>query len=243
MKHVEEKLGYRFRDPQLLHLALTHPSMGPVNNQRLEFFGDAVLEYIVSDRLYREHTAEQEGSLTHRRQLLVCEDMLCGIARTMELGPALIMDAGEEKDGGRENPSVLCDAVEAVLAAVCLDGGLDEARAVVERFWPPFDSDLLPAKDPKSRLQECLQAIGKPTPVYALADRTGPDHAPTFTVQVLLGGRPLAMASGRSKKQAEQAAAQVALKLFEPETAAGPADSMGEGTKEDKKTAPGPDAV
>ncbi|MBQ6175506.1 MAG: ribonuclease III [Clostridia bacterium] len=228
LEAFEKKLGYRFRDPELLRLALTHPSMGAANNQRLEFLGDAVLEYIVSVRLYRDHQSEQEGSLTHRRQLLVCEEMLCGIARKMGLGDMLIMNSGYEHQGGRDNPSVLCDAVEAVLAAVCLDGGLEAAGAVVERFWPPFDSDLLPAKDAKSRLQELLQAMGKPTPVYELVGRTGPDHAPTFTVRVLLEERPLAMASGKSKQQAEQAAAAAALKLF---------DQAG-----NKKTAPDADA-
>ncbi len=215
MQTIENRLGYTFRDPDLLRLALTHPSMGPENNQRLEFLGDAVLEYIVSDRLFHGHRSEQEGSLTHRRQLLVCEEMLCGIAVDMGLGPVLRMDAGEEKIGGRENPSVLCDAVEAVLAAVCLDGGMDAARGVVERFWPDFDSPQLPVLNAKSSLQEKLQAMGRPTPVYQLVSRTGPDHAPVFTVRVLLEDHPLAIAAGRSKKQAEQAAAQAALKLFE----------------------------
>lgn len=228
MEAIEKRIGYVFTDPGLLRLALTHPSMGADNNQRLEFLGDAVLEYIVSDRLYRGHRAEHEGSLSHRRQILVCEDMLCRIAREMGLGPALIMDVGEEKNGGRDNPSVLCDAVEAVLAAVCLDGGLDAARTVVDRFWPPIESEELPLKDPKSLLQELLQGMHKPTPVYELTDRTGPVHAPTFTVKVLLEGRPLAMASGKSKKQAEQAAAQAALKYFD---------------EAQQKTAPGPDAV
>ena len=102
MEPIESAIGYTFRDPSLLRLALTHPSMGPKNNQRLEFLGDAVLEYIVSLRLFHDHQSEQEGSLTHRRQILVCEDMLCSIAEKMGLGQALIMDAGEEKSGGRD---------------------------------------------------------------------------------------------------------------------------------------------
>ena len=136
MKNVMEALGYSFRDEALLRRALTHPSMGKEDNQRLEFLGDAVLQYLMSDRLYRRHPDEREGGLTHRRALLVCEASLSQIAEKLHIGEALIMDRGEEQTGGRTKPSVLCDAMEAVLAAVYLDGGMEAARDVVERCWP-----------------------------------------------------------------------------------------------------------
>ena len=124
-------LGYEFRDPALLKLALTHPSMGAEDNQRLEFLGDAVLQYLMSDYLYAAYPKDREGSLTHYRALLVCEAALSQVAEKLGIGEALIMDKGEELTGGREKPSVLCDAMESVLAAVYLDGGMEAARGVV----------------------------------------------------------------------------------------------------------------
>ena len=123
-----QALGYRFRDEALLRRALTHPSVGKEDNQRLEFLGDAVLQYLMSDRLYRDHPMDREGALTHLRALLVCEAALSQVAARLGIGEALIMDHGEELTGGREKPSVLCDAMEAVLAAVYLDGGMEAAR-------------------------------------------------------------------------------------------------------------------
>ena len=137
-------LGYTFRDEALLRRALTHPSMGKNDNQRLEFLGDAVLQYLMSDKLYQAHPDEREGALTHRRQLMVCEAALSPIAQRLGLGEALLMDKGEELTGGREKPSVLCDTMEAVLAAVYLDGGMDAARGVVERCWPGEDEVARP---------------------------------------------------------------------------------------------------
>ena len=125
LDQVMKALGYKFRDEALLRRALTHPSMGKDDNQRLEFLGDAVLQYLMSDALYQAHPDEREGALTHRRALLVCEAALSPIAKKLGLGEALIMDRGEELTGGREKPSVLCDTMEAVLAAVYLDGGMD----------------------------------------------------------------------------------------------------------------------
>ncbi len=213
MNRLTEALGYEFRRPELLRLALTHPSMGPENNQRLEFLGDAVLEYLISDMLYARYPDRHEGALTHLRQLLVCEAALSGIGRTLGLGEALIMEAGEETTGGRSKPSVLCDAVEAVLAAVYLDGGLEAARGVVERIWPDAESVQLPMNDAKSRLQERLQVKGQslPAPVYEILASDGPSHAPTFEAAVYHGGRELARGTGHSKKAAEQAAALAAL--------------------------------
>ena len=156
LKRVMDALGYTFRDEALLRRALTHPSAGRQDNQRLEFLGDAVLQYLMSDRLYRKHPDEREGSLTHMRALLVCEAALSPIAQRLGIGEALIMDRGEELTGGRTKPSVLCDAMEAVLAAVYLDGGMEAAREVVDRCWPGEDEVSRPMQDSKGQLQEIL---------------------------------------------------------------------------------------
>lgn len=206
-----EALGYTFRDEALLRRALTHPSMGKDDNQRMEFLGDAVLQYLMSDRLYREHPMDREGGLTHLRKLLVCEDALSQVAAKLGIGEALIMDRGEEMTGGRTKPSVLCDAMEAVLAAVYLDGGLEEARGVMDRCWPKPEDVRLPMQDSKSGLQELLQAKGEDAPTYAITGHSGPDHAPVFEATVYRDGKALATGEGRSKKLAEQAAALNAL--------------------------------
>ena len=206
-----EALGYTFRDEALLRRALTHPSMGREDNQRLEFLGDAVLQYIMSDRLYREHPEEREGALTHRRALLVCEAALSQVAAKLGIGEALIMDRGEEQTGGRTKPSVLCDAMEAVLAAVCLDGGMEAARDVVNRCWPKPEEVSRPLQDAKGALQEILQKDGGDAPTYEITGQSGPPHAPVFRATVYRYGKALAEGEGKTKKQAEQAAALAAL--------------------------------
>ena len=211
MQNLMDTLGYHFRDPSLLRQALTHPSMGEPDNQRLEFLGDAVLEYIVSDLLYASHPAEQEGQLTHLRALMVCEAALSQVARGLGLGAALRMDNGEELTGGREKPSVLCDAMEAVLAAVYLDGGMEAARALVQRHWPRPEDIHRPMQDSKSALQEHLQEGGGDPPTYAILAESGPPHDRRFLAAVYHGGKELARGEGRTKKQAEQAAALAAL--------------------------------
>ena len=211
MKRIMEALGYTFRDEALLRRALTHPSVGRNDNQRLEFLGDAVLQYLMSDKLYRKHPEDREGALTHRRALLVCEAALSPIARSLGIGEALIMDKGEEQTGGREKPSVLCDAMEAVLAAVYLDGGMEAARGVVDRCWPGEEEVSRPMQDSKGRLQEILQKDGGETPVYRIIGSSGPDHAPMFEAAVYQGERLLGRGSGKTKKQAEQAAALQAI--------------------------------
>ena len=198
-------LGYTFRDEALLRRALTHPSVGKNDNQRLEFLGDAVLQYLMSDALYRAHPDEREGALTHRRALLVCEAALSPIAKKLGLGEALIMDKGEEL-------SVLCDTMEAVLAAVYLDGGMEAARGVVERCWPDEDEVSRPLQDAKGALQEELQKHGGETPTYEIVGQSGPPHSPVFRAAVYRGGECLAEGEGKSKKAAEQAAALAALK-------------------------------
>ena len=217
MQESSEILGYTFRNPGLLRLALTHPSAGARNNQRLEFLGDAILEYLISERLYRELPNAQEGELTRRRLQLVCEEAQSAIAREHGVGARLIMNHGEEHTGGREKPSVLCDAMEAILAAIYLDGGMDAARDTVERLWPRTEDTALPLTGAKNELQEYLQGRGEPLPEYRLLGRTGPDHAPSFTVAVFHSGAILATASGTSKKLAEQEAALRALEKLRAE--------------------------
>jgi len=211
-KRVEEALGYTFRDGGLLRRALTHPSAGKEDNQRLEFLGDAVLQYLMSDRLYANHPTDREGSLTHMRALLVCEAALSQIAARLHIGEALVMDRGEELTGGRTKPSVLCDAMEAVLAAVYLDGGMEAARNVVERCWPGEGEVSRPMQDSKGQLQEILQKNGGETPSYEITGMSGPPHDPLFEAAVYRGGTEIGRGSGRTKKQAEQAAALDALK-------------------------------
>ncbi len=212
LKRVMDALGYTFHDEALLRRALTHPSAGREDNQRLEFLGDAVLQYLMSDRLYRKHPADREGSLTHMRALLVCEAALSPIAESLGIGEALVMDRGEELTGGRTKPSVLCDAMEAVLAAVYLDGGMKAARAVVERCWPAEGEVSRPMQDSKGQLQELLQKNGGETPTYAIIGTSGPPHAPVFEAAVFRSGEEIGRGSGHTKKQAEQAAALAALR-------------------------------
>ena len=212
LDQVMKALGYTFRDEALLRRALTHPSVGKNDNQRLEFLGDAVLQYLMSDALYRAHPDEREGALTHRRQLMVCEAALSPIAKKLGLGEALVMDRGEELTGGREKPSVLCDTMEAVLAAVYLDGGMEAARGVVERCWPAEDEVERPLQDAKGALQEALQKDGGESPVYEITGQSGPPHAPVFRAAVFWQGKRLAEGEGKTKKAAEQAAALAAMK-------------------------------
>ena len=211
MQNLMNTLGYQFNNPALLKCALTHPSMGAEDNQRLEFLGDAVLQYLMSDILYKTHPTCQEGQLTHLRALLVCEAALSQVARSLHVGEALLMDRGEELTGGRDKPSVLCDAMEAILAAVYLDGGLEAAREIVKRFWPKPEDVHRPMQDSKGALQEHLQKDGGDAPTYAILVQDGPPHDRTFEAAVYRYGVELARGIGKTKKQAEQAAALAAL--------------------------------
>ena len=211
MQNLMNNLGYQFKDPALLKRALTHPSMGAEDNQRLEFLGDAVLQYIMSDILYATHPKDREGQLTHLRALLVCEAALSQVARSLHVGDALLMDKGEALTGGRDKPSVLCDAMEAILAAAYLDGGLDAARGIVQRHWPKPEEVHRPMQDSKGALQEHLQKDGGDAPTYQILAQDGPPHDRTFEAAVYRYGVELARGSGKTKKQAEQAAALAAL--------------------------------
>ena len=209
---LQQASGYRFTRHALLKQALTHPSLGHGHNQRLEFLGDAVLELCVSEKIYENHPEMQEGAMTRLRQKLVREEKLAQIAREISLGDALLMDKSCVVTGGRDNPSVLCDAFEAVLAAVYLDGGMDAARAMVARLIG--DCTESGENDAKSALQEYLQGQGRPMPAYETVGEEGPPHDRTFTSAVLVEGREIARGQGTSKKRAEQEAARVALNII-----------------------------
>ncbi len=209
LKELEQVLQYTFRNRKLLNMALTHPSMGGEHNQRLEFLGDAVLEMCVSEKIYEMHPEMKEGAMTRLRQKLVREGRLSDVAKEMGLGRYLVMDRGCEAGGGRENPSVLCDAFEAVLAAVYLDGGMEKARDVVMRFIGDCTENS--EMDAKSALQEYLQSKKQPLPEYRVVQEEGMPHERVFTVMVLLEEKEIATGTGTSKKRAEQNAAKEAL--------------------------------
>jgi len=212
MQNLQKALGYIFKNEAHLRLALTHPSTKLPDNQRLEFLGDAVLEFCVSDMLYRKYPNLHEGELTARRAALVCERTLSALAMSLDLGSVLVMGHGEEQTGGRKKPSILADAMEAVFAAVYVDGGIRAAHDVILRMYQE-DEKLIAWRghDDKSALQEFTQANGLELPVYEIIAQEGPDHHRTFTAQVSVLGKPVAIGVGNSKKAAEQAAAKKAL--------------------------------
>ena len=212
MNELTARLGYAFQNEKLLRQALTHPSMGEENNQRLEFLGDAVLQLAMSDIVFAAHPEQEEGGMTFLRARMVREDTLCAVARHLQLGRYLRMDHGCEITGGRERPAVLADAMEAVLAAVYLDAGFDTAAALVRALWPREQEVPLPVTDNKTALQELLQGQGLPSPEYQTLAEEGPAHLRIFTVAVYTQGQEAGRGSGNSKKRAEQAAAGEALK-------------------------------
>lgn len=207
------QLEYVFRDPALLELALTHPSAGKVaNNQRLEFLGDSVLGAIVAKMLYEMYPAEPEGELARRHAALVRGETLAQMARDMGLGAELRIAGSEAKSGGRDNPSNLEDALEALIGALYIDGGIEAAQAFILPRWKALaQSTLTPPKDAKTALQEWAQGRGLPVPAYTLAASSGPAHAPLFTMEVTVQGYPPARAEAASKRAAEQLAAEQLL--------------------------------
>lgn len=217
---LEETIGYRFRDRQLLQQALTHPSWSAPpatgSNQRLEFLGDSVLGFVIASELCRRFPKLPEGRLTDLRSTLVCEDSLAQRARSMQLGRYLFMDKGQVIQGGRDNPAILADALEALMGAIYLDGGLRSARRIIiGQFlvgWKPED-DPAAAKNEKSLLQELAQAQGL-RPLYRLIFQGGPEHKKVFAVRVFLGRRLVGEGWGFRKKDAERMAAREALKTF-----------------------------
>ena len=207
-----KKLGHDFKDLDLLSQALTHPSAEGPNYQRFEFLGDRVLGLVIADWLVREFPHADEGELAIRFNALVRKEACAEVAARLDLGRFITMGAGEEKAGGRQKPAILGDACEAMIAALYLDGGIEAARRLIEREWAHLlEKSGKIQQDAKTALQEWAQARGKPVPCYTLIARTGPDHAPEFTVEVSAGGAKPLKAQGSSKRQAEQAAAQAML--------------------------------
>lgn len=222
MKSLEEKLGYTFRDPSLLENALTHSSRANESrgtlssNERLEFLGDSILGMVVADHLYRNHPDLPEGELTRTRAALVCEESLVEVAQELNLGEYLRLGKGEEAGGGRNRPSIRADAVEAVLAAVYLDGGIGSARKIVQKYILSREvAGLTKPHDYKTALQELVQRESGQVLQYRLTGEEGPDHDKRFFMEVTLNGTPIGSGTGRSKKEAEQMAAHAAIKALE----------------------------
>jgi len=222
-ERIQRSLAYQFKDPQLLARALTHRSLGTDNNERLEFLGDSVLGFVISQMLYARNPRASEGRLTRMRAALVRRETLSAIARELGLGPALRLGSGELKSGGHDRDSILADAFEAVVGAIFLDGGVRAARAFVERSMGARFDDVRERnslKDPKTRLQELLQKRGLPVPDYDMLDVSGAAHRQHFVVQCSVAGlEPPVRGEGSSRRQAEQRAAEAALRQLSDENA------------------------
>ena len=218
MKTLEDRLGYQFKNRALLENALTHSSYanehresGLTSNERLEFLGDSVLGMVVADHLFREHPDMPEGELTRTRAALVCEGSLVEVAKALELGKYLRLGKGEDAGGGRERPSIMADATEAVLAALYLDGGIAQARRAIRALILGNEEEMSASRDYKTALQELVQRESGRTLHYRLAGESGPDHAKRFSVEVELDGVTVGAGEGRTKKAAEQNAAKAAI--------------------------------
>lgn len=221
MRALEDALGYTFQDSALLREALRHSSYanehhgeGAASNERLEFLGDSVLGFVAAEYLFREHPDAPEGELTRIRARLVCEGSLYEAAKLVGLGAYLSLGRGEEAGGGRERPSILADAFEAVIAAVYLDGGIEAASGLIHRLLLTGANEervVVRRRDYKTALQELVQRTPGQTPCYRLTGESGPDHAKRFTMAVMLGDAIVGEGSGHSKKEAEQMAAKTAL--------------------------------
>ena len=217
-KELEEKIRYHFRNPKLMEKALTHSSysnehrLGRLeNNERLEFLGDAVLEIVTSEFLYRTYPQKPEGELTKLRASMVCEQTLAFCARALDLGSYLLLGKGEDLTGGRERASVTSDAMEAMIGAVYLDGGFANAKEFVHHFVLNDIEHKQLFYDSKTILQEIVQGELECEPVYELVGEEGPNHNKKFLVQVSIKGAVFGRGSGRTKKAAEQEAAYAAI--------------------------------
>ena len=218
----EKALGVKFKNPALLEEALTHTSFchenpGSVSNERLEFLGDAVLGLVVAQELFHLKRGLSEGEMTQLRAGLVSGEALGKLGSSLGLGDHLRLGKGEEASQGRERPSTLARALEALVGAIYLDKGLEEVRSFMDRAFKEEWERVLggEAMDYKSRLQELLQARGEPLPRYHLLEQAGPGHARRFTIEVRVGRRTLGWGKGKSKKGAEQTAARSALERLE----------------------------
>lgn len=222
MNPLEERIGYKFRNPLLLAEALTHPSVSHetkrkhFDNQRLEFLGDAVLQLVITEQLYGHFQDKPEGDLTKLRSRLVSRETLKTYAAAIDLGIYLMMGRGEEASGGRERASTLADAFEALVGAIYLDSDLATVRKfIIAQAQAELEQIEMEPTDinPKGELQELLQAISPASPAYETISESGPEHNKTFVVRAIWEGQEIGQGTGHSKKQAETAAAEEALKL------------------------------
>lgn len=232
---VERALGYRFRDAALLERALTHRSHDAANNERLEFLGDALLNFVIAEALFLARPRAEEGALSRLRSSLVREETLASLARSLALGDRLRLGEGELKSGGWRRASVLADAFEALIGAVYLDGGFEAAREVALNQFSALLGDLPDPetlKDPKTRLQEWLQARTRPLPAYEVLSESGPPHRRVFLVRCRLADDvAVSEAAGASRRGAEQAAAERMLRRLGAEAGEGrPTGPAGEPT-------------
>ena len=225
VRELEAKLGYQFRNPELLVRALTHRSRSAEttlledranNNEQLEFLGDSILGFLVSEALVRRDPSAQEGELSQWKAQLVSAAHLYRCALEVGLGSYLLLGKGEERNGGRERKTLLADAVEAIIAAMFLDGGMEAARRFVQQhvlkvMEEPESFDCIGRLNSKSVLQEAVQSLGLPTPHYVTIEASGPEHAKVFTVEARVGDRYAGRGTGTSKKNASQQAAQAVM--------------------------------
>ena len=233
LEKLQEKLGYKFKNQTHLKIALTHKSAkNGHNNERLEFLGDAVMDLIVGEYLFKKFSSD-EGDLSKLRAALVNESSFSKFAKFLGIGENLNMSLSEERNGGREKPSLLSDAFEAIMGAVYLESGLQNtariAITILEILYPRISFNEL-VKDYKTALQELTQAKFGVTPEYILLGSSGPDHKKSFEMAALVGGKRLSSAVGASKKEAEQKCAQIAIELLQNGTSHGTGTTNGEQT-------------
>jgi len=221
IKELQQKLGYKFKNEALLLRALSHSSYYNENhatcggsNERLEFLGDSVLGFITAENFFKNYTDFPEGDLTKLRAAMVCEKSLASFAREIQLGKYLMLGKGEIVTGGRDRPSIQADAFEAVIAAIYLDGGMDEARKFVLKYIDEAIKKHRSVKDYKTMLQEVVQRNPGEVVEYVLVGESGPDHDKRFEVEVHLNSNVIGKGIGKSKKRAEQEAAREALELM-----------------------------
>ena len=227
IKDLEEAIGYKFHNIALLQNALTHSSYANarwhnslMSNERLEFLGDSILGMVVAEFLYRNFPDRPEGELTRMRADMVCENTLASVANRIDLGRHLLLGSGEEQGGGRSRNSILADAVESVIAASFLDGGMEAARQLIQQFiLVEVPVTKLHNVDYKTALQELVQQKKNQVLSYTLVGESGPDHDKRFDVEVKLNGKVVGIGSGSSKKRAEQMSARAAIEALFPDKA------------------------
>ena len=223
LQNLQSKLGYFFKDESFLIKALSHPSINhkhrrqskefKANYERMEFFGDAILNMVIAEALFHKHKDKNEGKLAKKRAYLVCRETIFQIANKFEIGEYIIMADGESKSGGRKNPSNIEDAFEAVIAAVYLDSNLEVVRSLILEYWKDFLESTYQHEqiDPKSALQELLQSRKFPTPEYKLLESSGSAHEPIFKIELKVPGMEAVIGYGESKKETEKKVALIML--------------------------------